>query len=181
MSFQNTLQVFPPGPQAISLGFSSLNCYPLSGNAISSSTIICVPPTLTPGAGGPHMRGTSRRRGLEAPTARSPAMRAESVFSIHRDPLMVVFPQRGYRIKPTNNQKMRADGPSSIPLLHFILAPLARSPFARLHSPFHRKVMAATLGGHSVSPSWAKAERERERETFITELGDGRKRQQREK
>jgi len=27
------------------------------------------------------------------------------VFSIHCGPLIVVFPQRGYRIKPTNNQK----------------------------------------------------------------------------
>ena len=27
------------------------------------------------------------------------------VFSIHFDPLLVVLPQRGYRIKPTHNQK----------------------------------------------------------------------------
>jgi len=67
--------------------------------------------------GGHAWRGTSRRHGLKALTARPPAM--------------------------------RADGPSSVPLLHLILAPLARSPRARLHSAQHRKGKACSPAQHA--------------------------------
>ena len=37
---------------------------------------------------------------------------------------------------------MRVNGPASVPLPHLILASLARSPLAHLHSPQHKKVTA---------------------------------------
>jgi len=62
-------------------------------------------------------RGVSRRRGLSAPTARPPAM--------------------------------RASGLSRAPLPHLILAPLARSPRARLHSHQHWNVTAFSPAQHA--------------------------------